>query len=84
MATSGAFVYVLRSLKDRARYYTGLSSNGSARLAAHNGGFSSHTADVVPWELIVSVWFADAERAAMFERYLKSGSGRAFAQRHLR
>ena len=54
------------------------------RLAAHNGGLSAHTASGCPWRVIVSIEFADAKKAAAFERYLKSGSGRAFAQRHFR
>jgi hypothetical protein len=32
----------------------------------------------------VIVKFADERRAVAFERYLQSGSGGAFAQRHLR
>jgi hypothetical protein len=35
-----------------------------------------------PWSLVVSLEFADAVTARRFERYLKSGSGRAFAKRH--
>jgi hypothetical protein len=31
---------------------------------------------------VVSIRFADPRVAARFERYLKSGSGRAFAKRH--
>jgi hypothetical protein len=31
---------------------------------------------------VVSLEFANEESAALFERYLKSGSGRAFAKRH--
>ena len=35
-----------------------------------------------PWELVVSIEFTDERRALAFEKYLKSGSGRAFAKRH--
>ena len=82
MAQHGTTVYLLRSLADSTRYYTGLTSDVERRLAAHNGGFSVHTAGGGPWELLV--WFADRERAAAFERYLKSGSGREFARRQFR
>ena len=34
------------------------------------------------WSLVVSLEFADSQLAGRFERYLKSGSGRAFAKRH--
>jgi hypothetical protein len=43
-----------------------------------------HTAKTRPWAIDVIVKFADERRALAFERYLKSGSGCAFAQRHLR
>jgi hypothetical protein len=41
-----------------------------------------HTAKFRPW--IVKNYFAfrDREKAYAFEKYLKSGSGRAFARRH--
>jgi hypothetical protein len=38
----------------------------------------------MPWELDVLIQFSDERRAMAFERYLKSGSGVAFAKRHLR
>jgi len=37
-----------------------------------------------PRSLDVVIEFTDERRAIAFERYLKSGSGVAFAQRHLR
>lgn len=84
MAASPSIVYVLRSLADPKRYYTGVTSDVDTRLGFHNARLSSHTSDAVPWELIVSISFAHAERAIEFEKYLKSGSGRAFAKRHFR
>ena len=77
-------VYVLRSQTDRTRYYTGVTGNPRLRLEAHNSGKCAHTADGRPWEIDVLVEFADERRALAFERYLKSGSGCAFAKRHLR
>ena len=78
------FVYVLRSRSDPTRYYTGITSNVAARLAAHKAGHCTHTADGRPWEIDGVVAFRDEARALKFERYLKSGSGVAFAKRHLR
>ncbi len=40
--------------------------------------------EVGPWAFDVVIRFADERRALAFERYLKSGSGCAFAQRPLR
>jgi len=34
------------------------------------------------WQLHVTIELADEDRALAFERYLKSGSGRACAKRH--
>ena len=84
MILARRFVYVLRSQSNPARYYTGLTSDVSARLAAHNAGHCSHTATGRPWRIDVMVEFASEERAVKFEQYLKSGSGCAFAKRHLR
>ena len=78
------FVYVLRSLGDRRRYYTGVTSNVRVRLSEHNAGECVHTRKNRPWELDVIIGFRDQARAIAFERYLKSGSGVAFAIRHLR
>ena len=75
-------VYILRSERDAARHYTGLTSDVTTRLAWHNAGQNTHTARDRPWRLIVSIEFATEQAARCFERYLKTGSGRAFAKRH--
>ena len=76
------FVYVLRSESDESRHYTGRTGDVDERLEWHNAGPSGYTLKHRPWAVIVSVEFLDAGAAARFERYLKSGSGRAFAKRH--
>jgi putative endonuclease len=77
-------VYILRSLSIPHRFYTGVTSDLTARLADHNAGRSPHTSSGRPWTVDVTVKFADEARALRFEQYLKSGSGTAFATRHLR
>jgi putative endonuclease len=77
-------VYVIKSDIDATRYYTGLTSNLAARLSAHNAGRVPHTADRRPWVIDLVVEFSEERRAIAFEKYLKSGSGHAFARRHLR
>jgi putative endonuclease len=84
MSLPKCIVYVLKSAGEPCRYYTGLTSNLGARLEAHNAGKCCHTASRGPWVLDVIVEFTDEHRAVAFERYLKSGSGVAFATRHLR
>ena len=77
-------VYVLKNNDVPPRYYTGLTSHLPTRLDAHNAGRVPHTARGKPWHIDVAIQFADEPRAIAFEKYLKSGSGCAFAQRHLR
>ena len=84
MSEAKCCVYVLRSGADRTRYYTGVTSDWRARLEAHNAGGCLHTAHGRPWQIDIVVEFADERRAVAFERHLKSGSGCAFAKRHLR
>ena len=81
---SKRFVYVLKNGAVPPRYYTGLTSDVATRHAEHNAGSCIHTAKYRPWSIDLIIEFADEGRAVGFERYLKSGSGVAFAQRHLR
>jgi putative endonuclease len=76
------FVYVLKTTAGMPSFYIGLSSDAKARLADHNAGHCPHTASRRPWQLHLVIEFSDEKRAIRFERYLKSGSGRAFAKRH--
>jgi putative endonuclease len=76
------FVYVLRSETDPARHYVGATSDVRERIAHHNAGESPHTSKYRPWHLVVAIEFSTQKLALRFERYLKSGSGRAFAKRH--
>jgi len=75
-------VYILQSQNFPERHYVGITDDVAARVAAHNGGQSSHTAKFRPWDLHVAIAFSADDRAILFERYLKSGSGRAFAKKH--
>ena len=52
------------------------------RLNAHNDSRSPHTSGFKPWKLITYLGCSDSDEARIFERYLKTGSGRAFADRH--
>jgi len=53
------------------------------RLKSHNEGANKHTAKFKPRFLECYIAFASRDKAAEFERYLKHGSGYAFAKRHL-
>jgi putative endonuclease len=78
------FLYILKNAENPPRYYTGHTSDVARRHAEHNAGASVHTAKYRPWSVDVVIAFPDERRAVAFERYLKSGSGVALAQRHFR
>jgi putative endonuclease len=77
------YVYILQSVSNPGQIYTGLTDNLKERLTKHNSGKVPHTSKFTPWEIRTATAFKSKERAATFERYLKSGSGRAFLHRHL-
>jgi len=77
------YTYILRSEKFPNQTYIGSTSDLRKRLTEHNQGKSTHTSKFKPWNLIVYVAFQEKITAEKFERYLKSGSGRSFATRHL-
>jgi len=77
-------VYILQSVSHPEQFYTGLCKDVDARLKSHNAGQSPHTAKYKPWKLLSFHCFERPETAAAFERYLKSGSGRAFSGKRLR
>lgn len=76
------YVYILRSLTHPDRFYVGLSSNPSGRVAEHNEGKCPSTVGSRPWQIKNSFYFENPEKAQAFERYLKSHSGRAFTLKH--
>jgi putative endonuclease len=77
------YVYFLRSEAEPKQRYTGYTVDLKKRLAAHNNGESSHTSKFAPWTLVAYQAFADKHMALDFESYLKSGSGKAFANKRL-
>jgi predicted GIY-YIG superfamily endonuclease len=74
------YVYVLENA--HAQRYIGSTDDLRRRLAEHRAGNCRTTRGRGPWNLIVAVALPDEARARAFERYLKSGSGHAFAKRH--
>jgi predicted GIY-YIG superfamily endonuclease len=78
------YVYPIESIDHPEEIYIGLTDDLRPRFAAHNAGQSSHTAKFKPWRLVTYIAFSDEAKAISFERYLKTGSGRAFAKKRLR
>ena len=77
-----ACVYILESLASSDGFYVGLTDDLAARLAKHNAGGVPHTAKGRPWRIKTAV-ARDRNKAAAFEKYLKSPSGRAFSKKRL-
>jgi putative endonuclease len=77
------YVYLLISLSDPDQRYVGFTTDLKARVKSHNEGASVHTRKYKPWKLATYCAFDDERRAREFEHYLKSGSGRAFANKRL-
>jgi predicted GIY-YIG superfamily endonuclease len=76
------YVYLLQSIDFPNETYIGLTDDLKSRLSTHNAGRSPHTSKYWPWRLVT--YMADERKAVEFERYLKSASGRAFANKRLR
>lgn len=75
------YVYILHCSNDKL--YTGCTSNLKERLERHQNGYVPATRNIRPVKLISYITFSDKYKAFEFEKYLKSGSGRAFVKRHL-
>ena len=74
-------VYILHC-KDNS-IYVGCTTNINERLNRHKNGFVQSTAGKRPVKVVTEIVFRDKYLAYNFEKYLKSGSGRAFMKRHL-
>ena len=77
------YVYLIESLEHAGERYVGLTHDMKVRLTSHNAGRSSHTAKFRPWRLVTYIAFSDETKAVAFEKYLKQGSGHAFANKRL-
>jgi predicted GIY-YIG superfamily endonuclease len=77
------YVYILCSLTFADRFYVGITTDSRARVKKHNAGEVSHTSKYAPWAIKTYVAFSDERRAFLFEKYLKTASGRAFAKKRL-
>ena len=77
------YVYLLISIADPAKRYVGFTTDLKRRVKSHNEGASVHTRKYKSRRLVSYFAFDDERRAREFEHYLKSGSGRAFANKRL-
>jgi len=77
------YVYLLQSESSSDHFYVGFTEDLAQRLDEHNDGKLPNTARFRPWHIKSAHAFRDKGRALAFEKYLKSGSGRAFAKKRL-
>ena len=77
------YVYLIRSIPFPDQRYVGITDDIEKRIQHHNNGGSQHTSKYKPWALVTYVAFKDSANAFAFEKYLKTGSGRAFANKRL-
>jgi len=76
------YIYLLESISHPRKRYVGITHDLNNRLKEHNADKSPHTAKFKPWKIVVAIRFLNDRRAEAFEKYLKSGSGHAFANHH--
>ena len=74
------YVYLLRCTDNRT--YIGCTDNLKGRKDRHDKGHIRATRDRLPIKLVSYIAFANKYSAFNFEKYLKSGSGRAFIRKH--
>ena len=74
------YVYIL--LCSDKKSYTGCTSDLRDRKSRHDKGQIPSTKDRLPAKLVAYFAFVNKYTAFNFEKYLKSGSGRAFLKKH--
>ena len=75
------YVYLLKSVTNPLKTYIGYTTNLKQRLETHNSGGSVYTEENRPWKLVVYLAFDTEKKAIAFEKYIKVGSGSAFAKK---
>jgi len=75
------FVYILKC-SDKTSY-VGCTTDVNRRVKEHNSHKVSYTKDKTPVKLLTYISFSNKYKAFEFEKYLKSGSGRAFLHKRL-
>lgn len=75
------YVYILKCSNNKP--YTGCTEDLKDRIERHKNGYVPATKNILPIELSCYFAFKDKYTAFDFEKYLKSGSGRAFLTKHV-
>ena len=80
--TQSAFITFTFFYAPIGKPYTGCTENLEERFERHMNGYVPATENRRPVQLITHIAFHDKYKAFKFEKYLKSGSGRAFIKKH--
>jgi predicted GIY-YIG superfamily endonuclease len=83
MASESGLQYVVYVLGCKDGFYVGCTNNLKERIERHNKGCVPATRKRLPVKLISYFAFSNKYTAFNFEKYLKSGSGRAFLKKRL-
>ena len=75
------YVYLLKSVNFPDQKYIGCTDNLKERLEIPNSGGLIYTKPYKPWIAEIYLAFQEEKTARAFEKYLKSGAGRAFAKK---
>ena len=73
------YVYLLKCIDNTT--YTGCTKNIEERLVRHNKKQVHYTSSRLPVKLVTYIAFTEKHKAFEFEKYLKSGSGKAFSNK---
>ena len=76
------YVYIIKSKKDNS-FYKGFTEDLKNRLNEHNNGKAKYTSTKGEYDLVWYCAFQNKNKAIDFEKYLKQGSGFAFARKRL-
>lgn len=77
------YVYLIVSGSHPKQRSIGITDDLKQRIHDHNAGRSPQTSKFIPWKLKTYLAFSEKQTAMEFERYLKFGSGNAFAYKRL-
>ena len=75
--------YMLSDVANRTHHYVGMTENLESRREKHNARQVPHTSKFAPWTIDAAIAVRDKTTTVRLKRYLKSGSGRAFVNKHL-
>ena len=76
-------MHYVYSLKCKDGFYVGCTNDLKDRINMHTKGQGDATKNRLPIKLDFYMAFSSQYKAFEFEKYLKSGSGRAFIKKHL-